>query len=527
MARRSGGGLSVGIILFVTLALGGCNGVEREGEASAEDANRLASTSLEVLPQEGVPGPIGLASRYRIGPAPNHVLAACRRTQREVEVTVLCPSVLPQPLIGRPTGTLPVAAYARVLDATASGTIDYHVGVGHWDDVAGEEWRGRPCCSMHLQVGALGSSGERPRGGAAASVGGRDGTLVPANGVGAFYGNHLRFFFRHGGVEYVASLHDFGQEGTRAVLEALVRGLQPAADIRSEEETRGVETGRGPAAVVAEGDRLWTTGMSSPLAPSGRVVAIDPGDGAVELVRTLPGVPRDLVAHGDGVVVAFDRRSSDGARIEGAVRALDPQTDGGEQESVVFPGGNATAVASLGDELWVVDALRGRGARIDGSTLQQIGPRFAAGETPVDIYAGHGAVWVADAGGRAVLRLDPEGAEPPIEVPVDGVPVSVVGAAGSIWVGDLERGRIVEIDPAQNRVVGSVAVGAAPYGLAVDGDDLWVASAGEGVVTRIAAATASVVDVYETGGDPVAMAVGGGEVWAAHNTRGSIDPVRR
>jgi hypothetical protein len=59
-----------------------------------------------------------------------------------------------------------------------------------------------------------------------ASLGGREGLLLPANGLGAYFGNHVRFFFSESGASYVATLHDFGPD-TVALLEAILEGVRP------------------------------------------------------------------------------------------------------------------------------------------------------------------------------------------------------------------------------------------------------------------------------------------------------------
>jgi DNA-binding beta-propeller fold protein YncE len=80
----------------------------------------------------------------------------------------------------------------------------------------------------------------------------------------------------------------------------------------------------------------------------------------------------------------------------------------------------------------VIDALDGRLYRID-STTDQIREIHVGGH-PVSVAAGAGAVWVADAGSSAVLRIDPDTAQVVARTGTGPAPLAVAVDAGGVWV---------------------------------------------------------------------------------------------
>ncbi|HVH53857.1 MAG TPA: hypothetical protein VNA32_06960, partial [Actinomycetota bacterium] len=86
--------------------------------------------------------------------------------------------------------------------------------------------KNRPDRFLHFEVFIQGACCGPAPGAQPVVLGGKSGLLVRAGVAGAYFGNHVRFFWGQGGVDYVATLHEFGA-GTTALLGALVSGLQP------------------------------------------------------------------------------------------------------------------------------------------------------------------------------------------------------------------------------------------------------------------------------------------------------------
>ena len=79
------------------------------------------------------------------------------------------------------------------------------------------------------------------------------------------------------------------------------------------------------------------------------------------------------------------------------------------------------------------------------STGQRAGTTALAG-APGAITTGAGSVWVADANGGTVSRVDPTSGAVVDRIPVGGQPGSLVSGGGAIWVGSTLRG-----DPGADR----------------------------------------------------------------------------
>ena len=107
------------------------------------------------------------------------------------------------------------------------------------------------------------------------------------------------------------------------------------------------------------------------------------------------------------------------------------------------------AVASSGGDIWVAARYNlacppcrlGRGvavriARDTGSVKATI----PVGNTPVGIAIGAGAVWVANADGNSVTRIDPRTDTVTATIPIGNRPVAIASGGGAVWVSTLPAG---------------------------------------------------------------------------------------
>ncbi len=129
---------------------------------------------------------------------------------------------------------------------------------------------------------------------------------------------------------------------------------------------------------------------------------------------------------------------------------------------------------------------------------------------PKDVAVGFGAVWVALATDRSVIRIDARTRANQSIAP--GTAVAVGPKA--IWVAD--GAKIERIDPATLHAATPIPLRFAADQLAV-GDDgtVWVTHTAHDAVSRIDAADGSVQTIEHVGQGPTGIAVGEGAAWVA------------
>ncbi len=111
------------------------------------------------------------------------------------------------------------------------------------------------------------------------------------------------------------------------------------------------------------------------------------------------------------------------------------------------------------------------------------------GATPSHIAAGAGYVWVTNADGDNVSRIDLAKREVVQTIPVHSQPSGIAFGNGAIWVANSLDGTVSRIDPSTNTVVDTVPVGNGPASLVSAAGSVWVANTGDGTITRIDAAS--------------------------------------
>ena len=466
-------------------------------------------------------------------PTPRLVVEECRRAQDEGRFRMLCPRVLPRAAIGWP-GQLPPPLRAAPIRSSSGRRADgVDVGYGApWESASPgwrqHLWRNRPCCFLHfvVQRGAP-VPGARP-----VVLGGRRGRLLPASSfgyTGPYFGNHVRFFFRERGVDYVVTLHSFGNRATTSLLGRLVAALRPVAALRAPPTPRQGKTvgvgNAGPSAIAAAPGALWVLTREQPANAAkpwtgtrANLIRLDPDAGTVTARTTIAGEMRGLAATRTAVWIAAARSN------KGVVLHIDPKTK--RVTAQVHAGTWPAALAADRRGVWVVDAApfykRGSLVRIDAATSRLVGRAVPLGRAPSGLAVGAGSVWVADALDGTVRRIDPVGRRVVATTRVGRQPYALSFAAGSLWVTNSDDGTVSRIDPHTNHVTATIRVGRNPYGISADSVSLWVANLGDGTVSRIDAPSGRVVQTLRIGGDPVAVETLGGAVWVSRNNDGDV-----
>jgi serine/threonine protein kinase len=228
------------------------------------------------------------------------------------------------------------------------------------------------------------------------------------------------------------------------------------AETRSRVSTFSV--GGRPHNLLSAFDSLWVGTVE------GRVFRVDPSTDLVEQEWTLPNAGEETVFEPDqgaGLAAGPDAIWAGSLRT---ISRIDPVTSEMDPRRSDFWGPMAYGYGSL----WVL-----------GPELERLSPatmrRVATVELPeesIDIATGLGAVWVADDGGEAVLRVDPREERISRTYDVRGGPLGVAVGPDAVWTAN-EAGTVARIDPRTDGV-DPTPVGGTPRGLDVGAGGVWI-----------------------------------------------------
>jgi DNA-binding SARP family transcriptional activator len=209
-------------------------------------------------------------------------------------------------------------------------------------------------------------------------------------------------------------------------------------------------------------------------AATGGLVRLDNGTGDVADRIDLRGAPSSLAVDGDVVWVA-DRTARTVGQVDTTTHEVRPP--------VGIPGVPQVVVA--GDGLaWVLDPFGGAVYVIDGHQAPRALKHMKG---PVDAVFAFDSLWVVEAIGEQVFRLDPRSSSAPPQgrpIPLgdQSGPFRIAASDSSIWVLDSLSRSLIKIDPTMNDVVTEVDLycpadspTCQPQDLAVAGDTVWVA----------------------------------------------------
>jgi streptogramin lyase len=186
--------------------------------------------------------------------------------------------------------------------------------------------------------------------------------------------------------------------------------------------------------------------------------------------------------------------------------------------------GQPCGVAGVGGAVWVSDAEGGRLLRIDRATG---GVRMVArlDPSPCEIAIGFGSLWVVTQSGR-VDRVDPATGHVVARIRVGATSYEAVATSDAMWVSNRNDGTIQRIDPHSNRVVKTVRVDGNPGGLVSTGNAIWVGddTSGSTRLFRLDPTTGRVTRV-RAGNRPGYVASAGGSVWVSNVDDGTVTQI--
>ncbi|HEX8082770.1 MAG TPA: protein kinase [Solirubrobacteraceae bacterium] len=234
-------------------------------------------------------------------------------------------------------------------------------------------------------------------------------------------------------------------------------------------------------------------------------------------------------------------------------------------------GEGARDIAVVGDVLWVTLGEQHQVARLRSTDGKPVADPIATADTPKQIDARAGAVWVgltADDGGpddlveydarsgeelgrlevpagitdiRAtddaiwivarrrpyLLRVDPEERRIVLRRELAPKPLRVDVAAGYVWVTNHGDNTVARVDPESGEAV-PIAVPSKPYGIDATEDGIWVSCYGDHSVVKIDPRTSRVDgQPIPVGLNPTGVAVDARYVWVASRAEDSVTRFER
>jgi YVTN family beta-propeller protein len=542
------------VLVGMAIVAGACTG----GSSSTSPTGPPALGSAEMT-VAGVP----------LYPSPRIVLEACKRAQALTSRTVLCPTLLPRHTVGssadepgvppEPIGVMATDDPSLMSPGTGPGSVllNFMYSAPYENDPS----KNGPDRFLHFEVYVQGTCCGPPPGAQPVVLGGKKGLLVRAGGPGAYFYNHVRFFWNQHGVDYVATLHEFGG-GTTALLGALVSGLEPVGRLPTTATTPTQPDGSvtmpvpemtGPIGLDVAGGFVWVASIGD--GAEAYQTAAWPGR------QTGPGLqrfdPRTLRPEGSpirlgspelrrlGLIPRVDWRPSGLAsgfgRVWTIVEYPNPAILFGldaatgqiiSQFRMRIPSStDVTSIAAGGSALWVslygplLPTHRGEfGGIFDPGSVWRIDPttgavtaRIGVGAGAVRVAATTDAVWVANYRDDTVSRIDPDTNRVVATIPVGAGPTAIATTPGSVWVTNSLDGTVSRIDPVSDRVLTTIGVGEAPMGVTASSDSVWVANYLSDTVSKIDPTRDRVVATQSTGHGPIGIAEQTGEVWVSND----------
>jgi DNA-binding SARP family transcriptional activator len=270
-----------------------------------------------------------------------------------------------------------------------------------------------------------------------------------------------------------------------------------------------------PTDLAAAGGRLYVATVDS-----ATLTIVDGRTRRIVRIVALPIAPAAVAAEGDRVWVA-DRRRGLVMRFDAGYESPSARVRYPRARASGPTGLNVREPVSLatgGGAVWVTDGSQ-RLTRIDarsGAVAQVSAPVTLDGVT-----GGAGAVWAFSSRAAAVVRVDPRTStvgEPPIQIATrrgsdKPYPIAIATTPGTVWVLNGNTATVTRIDTAQGSVRDTVSVGVdrLPRGISASGRTVWVANF-DGSVSRIAPGEATPSSIWI--GDSLSSVVADGQrVW--------------
>jgi YVTN family beta-propeller protein len=276
-----------------------------------------------------------------------------------------------------------------------------------------------------------------------------------------------------------------------------------AIDPATHEIVATIPVGDAPTAIAASDDWVWVVNSNDGV---GTISRLDARTSRPVSTFSVLGTPSDLLFAAGSLWVGTS---------EGRVSRIEPSSDVEEERWTLRNAGRRSAFV---DDPGAGFLAYGAGT-VWASTLQtltriapatsQTTPLTSPGRDDFDV--GLGSVWIGGTSG--LLRLAARTLRRQAMVPLPFAVTDASVGAGSVWLPDAEGRRVWRVDAATNVVVRTYDLGGRGSSVAVGAGAVWAAS-DDGTVLRIDPATGAAESIH-VGGAPIAVAVGADRVWVS------------
>jgi YVTN family beta-propeller protein len=263
-----------------------------------------------------------------------------------------------------------------------------------------------------------------------------------------------------------------------------------------------IPVGARPGAIAFGGGSLWVASLDDQT-----VSQIDPRNQQPLRSISFPDTPTGIAVTDGGVWTVAANAGLPSVTVD----KIDPQFGSRTRSNSLgnVESGGPGSVAGVRNGVWVAPSA-GLLTKLDprtGRVVKTIDPQ--SGATAIAI--GAGAVWIADAEGNSVTRVDSTGLVTPI--PVGNGPSALAVDGSGVWVAETLDNAVARIDLTTHAVTATIPVGQAPTGVAAGAGSVWVANSRDGTVTRIDEKTAKPVKTIDVGGSPSRLTFADGRIW--------------
>jgi peptide/nickel transport system substrate-binding protein len=229
-----------------------------------------------------------------------------------------------------------------------------------------------------------------------------------------------------------------------------------------------------------------------------------------------------LVCAAVAALVAAGGREQARVRLgANAIGAIDPATGG--LTGAVGVGPSPSHLAADGRTLWVTNADGRSVSRVDLGD-RAVRQTITVGSGPAGVAVAAGAAWVANSRDGMVSRIDARTDAVVQRIPVGTNPTGVAAGVGAVWVANSGEQTITRIDPRSGRPT-TIDVDVQPTELAVGAGAVWITSSSARTVSQLDPRSGRVVDVIQVGGGPSGVVVGHGAVWVANTLDGTVSRI--
>lgn len=288
---------------------------------------------------------------------------------------------------------------------------------------------------------------------------------------------------------------------TLAGIDAASRSFEVAIDVG--DGPNGVAVGEGSVWVISQDDRV--------------IQRIDP-DAEDQISPKSTNGPPTGVAAGEGAAWVSTGLSgeSGGSRVQ----QVNLNTNDVTPLPFDAPSGGQ-AIATGAGWVWLTDPNRDRVWQIDPTTedvVAKISVGDGTGKAGPDAIAvvegANPVVWVANAQGASISRIDVNDTGHVETFPMPAAPDGIAADPTTVWVTSQATDRVYRLNASDGSIEQEIVAPDGPVAVAIGPDGPWVCSYVAGVVSRIDPSTDRVAERLIVDGSPVSIAAGGsGQLW--------------